>query len=130
MIAATFASRSILVLNDAPDWDSMSAVFESITQMEAGLSGREGRRPVASTMRARLRYGCTIEGAAALATQAALRSYTTQPIVVPLWPMATAVLLMAAGIGLLFASPELRVGAGRRFASLNAAGELAHKEGA
>ncbi len=48
----------------------------------------------------------------------------------PLWPMATAVLLMAAGIGLLFASPELRVGAGRRFASLNAAGELAHKEGA
>lgn len=89
MIAATFASRSILVLNDAPDWDSMSAVFESVTQMEAGLSGREGRRPVASTMRARLRYGCTLEGAAAFATQAALRSYTTQPIVVPLWPMAT-----------------------------------------
>lgn len=89
MISSTFAGQAILVLNDAPDWDSMSAVFEAITQTEASLSGREGRRPVTSTMRVRLRYGCTLEGTTAFATQAAIRTYTTQPIVVPLWPMAT-----------------------------------------
>jgi hypothetical protein len=46
----------------------------------------------------------------------------------PLWPMATAVLLLAAGIGLLLSGPELRVGSGGRWASLNAAGELADEE--
>jgi hypothetical protein len=44
----------------------------------------------------------------------------------PLWPMATSVILLAAGIGLLLGAPELRrSAAGRGFASLNAAGELA-----
>lgn len=88
MISTTYASTSVLLLNDPPDWvGSVSATFEAVTQEDEGLSGRATRRPHAGSLRTRFRYSAVIEQPAAF--HALLRSYQTQPVVVPLWPMAT-----------------------------------------
>jgi hypothetical protein len=89
MISTTFASQSVYLLNDAPDWGSpVGVTFDLVTQFEEGLTGREARRPHAATLRAKVRFRLTIQGTDAFTFKTALRAYQTQPIIVPFWPLA------------------------------------------
>jgi uncharacterized phage protein (TIGR02218 family) len=89
MISTTFASQSVYLLNDAPDWGSpVGVTFDLVTQFEEGLTGRESRRPHAATLRAKLKFRLTIQGTDSFTLKTALRAYQTQPIIVPFWPLA------------------------------------------
>lgn len=89
MISTTFAGQSVLLLNDAPDWGSpVGATFDLVSQFEEGLTGREARRPHASTIRSKLRFRVTIQGTEAFTLKNALRGYQAQPVIVPFWPLA------------------------------------------
>ena len=89
MISTTFDGQSVLLLNDAPDWGSpVGVTFDLVSQFEEGLTGREARRPYAATLRAKVKFRLTIQGADAFGLKYALRSYQTQPIIVPFWPLA------------------------------------------
>lgn len=89
MISTTFASQSVLLLNDAPDWGSpVGVTFDLVSQFEEGLTGREARRPHASTLRAKVRFRLTIQGTDAFTFKNALRGYQAQPVIVPFWPLA------------------------------------------
>ena len=91
MISTTHNSTAVYVLNDPPDWSSqVSASFDIVTQWEESLTGREARRPLSATLRAKLRYRSTLAGVDALALTALLRGYTTQPVLCPFWPAAQA----------------------------------------
>jgi len=89
MITTTFGGATVAILNDAPDWGTFGATFEAVTQWDAGLSGREARRPLASSIRAKVRQSIVADGTAALALAAFLRTYTTGNVVLPMWPLAT-----------------------------------------
>ena len=89
MISTTFDGQSVLLLNDAPDWGSpVGVTFDLVSQFEEGLTGREARRPYAATLRAKVKFRLTIQGTDAFGLKYALRSYQTQPIIVPFWPLA------------------------------------------
>ena len=89
MISTTFDGQSVLLLNDAPDWGSpVGITFDLVSQFEEGLTGREARRPHAATLRAKVKFRLTIQGTDAFGLKYALRSYQTQPIIVPFWPLA------------------------------------------
>ncbi len=75
-----------LLVNDVPDWDDrVTATFESVTQFEESLLGHEARRPHAHTTRMRLKQSYTLDGNVAFSFAAALRDYTTEPVLVPLY---------------------------------------------
>lgn len=89
MKTTTIDNKAAFLIDDFPDWESkVSATFETVTQFEESLSGKEARRPYAETIRMRLQQSYTLEGAAALKFADALRSYQTQPILVPLYQSA------------------------------------------
>ena len=89
MISTTFDGQSVLLLNEAPDWGSpVGVTFDLVSQFEEGLTGREARRPYAATLRAKVKFRLTIQGTDAFGLKYALRSYQTQPIIVPFWPLA------------------------------------------
>lgn len=91
MISTTYNSTAVYVLNDAPDWSArVSATFEVLTQWEESLTGREARRPMAATLRGKLKYRATIEGQDALKLSSLLRQYTNQPVLCPFWPASQA----------------------------------------
>lgn len=86
MISTTFDGKSVLLIEDAPDWESkVSTTFEAVTQFEESLSGRESRRPHANTIRMRLQQAYTLEGATAFKWADMLREYQVQPVLVPLF---------------------------------------------
>lgn len=89
MKTTTIDNKAAFLIDDFPDWESkVSATFETVTQFEESLSGKEARRPYAETIRMRLQQSYTLEGTAALKFADALRSYQTQPILVPLYQSA------------------------------------------
>lgn len=89
MKTTTIDKETAFLIDDFPDWESkVSATFETVTQFEESLSGKEARRPYAETIRMRLQQSYTLEGTAALKFADALRSYQTQPILVPLYQSA------------------------------------------
>ena len=89
MKTTTIDNKAAFLIDDFPDWESrVSATFETVTQFEESLSGKEARRPYAETIRMRLQQSYTLEGTAALKFSDALRSYQTQPILVPLYQSA------------------------------------------
>ena len=89
MISTTFASQSVLLLNDAPDWGSpVGVTFDLVSQFDEGLTGREARRPHAATLRAKVDFRLTVQGTDAFTLKNVLRGYQVQPVIVPLWPLA------------------------------------------
>jgi len=87
MIETTFQSQSFYLLNDEPDWQgNVRTTWQLIVGQASSLSQREGRRPHSGTLRCTMQYQSTRSGAAARQLVGALRDYTTQPVLCPLWP--------------------------------------------
>lgn len=91
MIATTYSSQSVYLLDLSPDWFSaFVADVELISDQMAGLSNREARRPHSSSLRfTNTSFTITAQGADARRLAGALRNYQTQPVLLPLWPAMT-----------------------------------------
>jgi hypothetical protein len=89
MISTTLDGQSVFLMTEAPDWKSrFGATFDAVSQWDAGLTNREARRPHAATLRAKVRFKVTLDGADALGFASFLRSYQGQPVLLPYWPAA------------------------------------------
>lgn len=90
MIATTYADQDIYLLDDAPEWGSgVRARVEMLSESDAGLTNREGRRAHGLTLRvAALTFTVVAEGVRARRFYGALRGYKAQAVVCPLWPAA------------------------------------------
>src|SRR4029079_18218046 len=75
------------LLNDAPNFGTdFQADFSLILDRPSSLTMRESRRSYSGTVRVILRFLVTVREAALRQVQAALRSLTAQPVIVPFWP--------------------------------------------
>jgi hypothetical protein len=91
MIQTTFNAQTVYVLNDF--WNG-NADFQMdialIRDTETGLTKREARRPYSLTLRVpKVRYAATVSDASLRTLQASLRALSTQPVILPLWPVVT-----------------------------------------
>lgn len=87
MIASTYNSTSIYVINDAIDWGGrFRAQFSVVANFEAGLSNRETRRAYSGTLRTSVDCTVVAHDSGAIALDSALRDYQSQPVVLPFWP--------------------------------------------
>jgi len=89
MIATTYASTPVLLLNNAPQWvDRFKASFELLAQFDESLTAREGRRAYSQSLRAKVSFKIVLDAASSIQFKAQMRSYQAQPVLVPLWPAA------------------------------------------
>ena len=87
MIATTYNSTSVYLINDPVDWQArFRAQFSVITNFEAGLSNREARRAYSGTLRTSVDCTVVAHDAAAITLESSLRSYQAQPVIFPFWP--------------------------------------------
>ncbi len=90
MRTTTFNGAEVLVLDDAPNVGAaFQATVEVVAIVTAGLSHRETRRPFGETLRWSLQFDSLASGEAARRLEGVLRTYTTQPVAVPVWPLVT-----------------------------------------
>ena len=89
MTPLQFRGQDCLLLDIPPDWSAgIKATVRLLSQVESSLSGREARRPHATTLRWTLRGTIRAPEAEARRLAAALAAYRTQPVLLPLWPAA------------------------------------------
>ena len=89
MLATTFTGDDVFLLNDEPDWReriSLRALIPST--LRRGLTGREGRRPIADVLRASLSWSALLDRAQANALRDALQALGNEPVLCPAWPFA------------------------------------------
>ena len=87
MIPTTHNAQPVFLLDDAPDWQQpLKTTWQLLLATTIGLSQREARRPHSDTLRCSMQYQTTRTGATARQLVGALRDYTTQPVLCPLWP--------------------------------------------
>ena len=87
MIATTWNSVSIYLIDDEADWrSSVRGGFEFALATEVGLSNRETRRPMGKTLRTVLQFPIVASGPAATRLAAGLRAWQSEPVAVPFWP--------------------------------------------
>src|SRR4051812_28498308 len=83
----TFAT--VYLINDEPDWSiPMDTEFSMVGDVANGLTSREARRGYAQTLRCKLTCGLTLSGSAARAADTFLRTWLTEPVAMPCWPLA------------------------------------------
>lgn len=89
MSPITFNGEDLLVLDLEPVWSSgIRAEFSALVATEIGLTNRETRRSLGSTIRVTLSYTMLASGADAMRVTRALRDLQTTRVAVPFWPGA------------------------------------------
>jgi hypothetical protein len=79
-----------LVIDDPVDWSSPFKVKARVLrQVESGLTDRENRRALSSTLRLQVRATVQAHGPEARALSDCLRALINEPVAMPLWPAAT-----------------------------------------
>lgn len=88
MKSITFRGAAAYLLDDVPHWAGPIELRATIpVRSDAGLTGREARRPLGDTLRLGLTYGCYLRGASEVtAWRNALQALHTQPVLCPVWP--------------------------------------------
>lgn len=82
-------NTEVWCVTEAPNWvQPVEGRFSVVSGSETSLTGREGRRPYSATLRCQLRYTALVAGAGVRELTAALRPLTTQPVLMPFWPVA------------------------------------------
>jgi hypothetical protein len=82
-----FNAQTVYLLDDEPNWSvPVEAEFALFRDRQSGLTHRDARRPYSETLRTTLSYTSEVRRANLRALQAALRSLTTEPVIVPFWP--------------------------------------------
>jgi hypothetical protein len=91
VIAATYSGFDIYLIDEVPDWKGrVSAEFDLVADLVAGLSNRESRRAYAKELRiSSFRYSSLLETMQAWSAYEGLRNYQVQPVAMPFWPGVT-----------------------------------------
>lgn len=89
MISTTHNGTDVYLLNQAPSWESDFKATAALTREDSvGLSGREARRGYTGLLRFDLAFDLLMTGVEARQFEAAWRERASEPVLVPLWPVA------------------------------------------
>jgi hypothetical protein len=89
MFTLTFRDQPVCLLDLAPEWGAgFEATARLLSQVEAGLSQREARRPHSAALRWQVNFTIRAPAAESRRLAAGLKVYQTQPVLLPFWPFA------------------------------------------
>jgi hypothetical protein len=87
MIKTVYNGIQVWLLDLMPDWaKGVQCDFTLVSDVEPGLTNREGRRPFSETLRLDFSYMGLANGGAARQLSGGLRQVKADPVVVPFWP--------------------------------------------
>lgn len=83
----TEGDQDIYILNDSPRWtDGVGVQFSVTGDLVIGLTQREARRPVASTLSLSMTYTSVVTGIQYRELENSLRLQQNLPVITPFWP--------------------------------------------
>lgn len=83
-------SQSVFLMHYLPDWEnSFDCEFSIINDSERGLTGREDRVPLSTSLRTALSFDVLLERQQAAEFRASLRAIGNTPVLCPFWPAAS-----------------------------------------
>lgn len=86
MIQTTHNDAPLYLLNEVDFASPLEATFALIGSTEEGLTGREMRRPLSTSLRIALAFSAVVSGPAARKLERALSEITGERVAVPFWP--------------------------------------------
>lgn len=89
MIAVEFQGQPAWLCNHPHNWAASATLrLAALVQDDRGQTGREGRTPLDDTLRARLNVTARLPHAALIAFRNATQTAQTEPVLLPVWPLA------------------------------------------
>lgn len=91
MISTSIGGDAILILPYQPDWSARVQMrFESATDAQRSLTGREVRRPLGVSLRTRIQYSMVLGIGELAAIRDAMAAGGDRRVLVPAWPFVVA----------------------------------------